>query len=112
MRIHPDELRIERYPDVAEAIRRDSELLIERWSLLALETHPNTDPHRHAEMRNSLPELLEALADALGDGQVEGNSRCGLLAVEHGEQRWRAGWQVTEVVQDYQLLRLVILVKV
>ena len=109
MRIHPDELRTERYPDVAEAIRRDSELLIERWSLLALETHPNTDPARHAEMRNSLPDLLEALADALGDGQVEGNSRCGLLAVEHGEQRWQVGWQVTEVVQDYQLLRLVIL---
>src|SRR5262249_11028176 len=29
-------------------------------------------------------------------------------AVEHGEQRWEAGWSLPEVVRDYQILRLVI----
>jgi signal transduction histidine kinase len=29
--------------------------------------------------------------------------------LEHGEQRWEAGWSLSEVVRDYQIMRLVIL---
>jgi signal transduction histidine kinase/CheY-like chemotaxis protein len=30
-------------------------------------------------------------------------------AVDHGEQRWEAGWSLAELVRDYQILQLVIL---
>jgi signal transduction histidine kinase len=30
-------------------------------------------------------------------------------AGQHGEQRWESGWSITELVRDYQILRLVVL---
>ncbi len=53
---------------------------------------------------NFLKTLGRDLADSIGP-TGGGQSSC---AADHGEQRWEAGWSLTEVVRDYQILRLVI----
>ena len=47
--------------------------------------------------------VAESLRRSDGD---QGRHR--LLALEHGEQRWHAGWKLAEVVRDYQILRLAV----
>jgi signal transduction histidine kinase len=57
-------------------------------------------------LRDDLAKLLRAIGRALRqpvDGGVHQAP-----AVQHGEQRWETGWSLSEVVRDYQLVRLVV----
>src|SRR5207237_828163 len=58
---------------------------------------------------DSLPKLLREMGAALASSGAETQPGHRLVALEHGEQRWQVGWKLTEVVHDYQILRLVIL---
>jgi signal transduction histidine kinase len=46
---------------------------------------------------------------ALRSSGLAGSQQHREPALRHGEQRWESGWSPTEVVRDYQLMRLVIL---
>src|SRR4029077_17313310 len=75
----------------------------------ALQEQPNAEAAHRSEMRNELPAFLRAMSKSLTEIDSAEVSRHRLLAVEHGEQRWQHGWQLSEVVRDYQILRLVLL---
>lgn len=54
-------------------------------------------------INNEVPELLDHLADALKAGDE--NHKTNAISAEHGLLRWRVGFDVTEVVAEYNILR-------
>lgn len=101
-------LRAEPHVAVASVLQRNARTIIDRWCMLAQTKEPSAARAHHVVLRDELPAFLQAIADALeSDGAP--NAEPHRKASEHGIQRWENGWSVTELVRDYQLLRLVIL---
>lgn len=109
MSVEPEALWSERFAVIGSILESDYNTIIDRWAERALEEQPNA-PHVHfKEMRNALPAMLQAMGRALAECGTAPAMRHCLIALEHGETRWKAGWRLAEVVRDYQILRLVIL---
>jgi PAS domain S-box-containing protein len=109
MTIDPQLLRAERHIEVGALLQRDAGILIERWCRRAMEEQPNARRVHQEALRDQLADLLWALGQTLADCDDGEASPHRAPAIEHGEQRWEAGWSLPEVVRDYQILRLVIL---
>lgn len=109
MSIDPAQLWSERFREIGALIENHSETLVERWSERALIEQPTADEVARAELRDQLPEWLRAVGRALAKPTAIQAGEHHAVAFEHGEQRWHVGWKLTEVVRDYQILRLVIL---
>ena len=102
-------IRAEPHVEIGKLIVRDSAAIVERWLRRAVEEQPAAKRVHSEVLRDSLPTLLRAMGEAL---QTAGRPESGEHAEaseEHGEQRWDTGWSLSELVRDYQLLRLVIL---
>ena len=109
MSLDPEAIWSERFAEIGSVIESDCELLVARWAQRAKEEQPNAVSAHFLEMRDMLPALLRAIGQALAQSGDEVSVRHCLIALEHGEQRWKVGWRLAEVVRDYQILRLVIL---
>jgi signal transduction histidine kinase/ActR/RegA family two-component response regulator len=109
MSVNSREIRAERHVEIGSLIRRDRGLVIERWRRRALEEQPNAKRVHLEILLDELDPLLEGLGDSLASSDELHTSRHRVTAIEHGEQRWEAGWSLPEVIRDYQLLRLVLL---
>jgi len=109
MSIDPAQLWSERFREIGSLIETHSEALVERWSERALVEQPTADDVVRSELRDQLPEWLRAVGRALAKSTDGQSHERHVVAFEHGEQRWYVGWKLSEVVRDYQILRLVIL---
>ena len=80
--------------------KRDEMLATWRQKVRQLPGAANLDT---PTINDQVPELLDHLAEALkaGDENHETNS----ISAEHGLLRWQAGFDVTEVVAEYNFLR-------
>lgn len=102
-------IRGRNFAELGEVLRRDAEAIIERWSDRAIaQGHGRPGAHR-AELRDHLPEFLVALGEDLRGGERDDPNTSERRAVEHGRFRWQVGWELEDVVVDYQILRIVIL---
>lgn len=82
-------------------IRTQREALLARWREQVREL-PGAAGLDTPTINNEVPQLLEKLAEALGTGdETETNA----ISAEHGLLRWQAGFDVTEVVAEYNILR-------
>ncbi len=108
MSIDPQALWSERFDVIGQIIGKNADALVERWSARALQEQPSADRVHHEQLRDQLPKLLREIGAALASTSAAFSPDHQLIALEHGEQRWRAGWRLAEVVRDYQILRLVI----
>ena len=102
-------LRSEAFVPMGEVVRRDAGAIVERWCRRVVEEQPKARRVHHETLKNDLPRFLEELGQSLAaadDAEDCGHCR---PARDHGSQRWEAGWSLGEVVQDYQVLRLVLL---
>lgn len=109
MSTDPQIVRSEPHTEVGFIIRRDTSLLLERWSRRAAEEQPNARRIHHQVLLDHFREFLQALGRSLTETDaVHTNGHCRSATV-HGEQRWEVGWSLPELVRDYQILRLVIL---
>jgi signal transduction histidine kinase len=104
-----DIVRAEPHVEVGKLLERDADTLIELWCLRAAEEQPSAKRAHHEVLRDDLSNLLRAMARALWQSDPSGSRSHESAAEEHGEQRWESGWSLTELVRDYQILRLVIL---
>jgi signal transduction histidine kinase/DNA-binding response OmpR family regulator len=107
MVIDPDEIKARSYAEIGHLIERDSEQLVDRWYRRALIEQPTAETAHRDEMHDHLPEFLRALGRELASTDPN-QPRAKMRAVQHGEQRWRDGWRLAELVRDYQILRLVL----
>ncbi|HEX4149499.1 MAG TPA: HAMP domain-containing sensor histidine kinase, partial [Pirellulales bacterium] len=110
MTVDPNDLRTEPFSEIGTLIRDQATLIVERWCQRAVVCRPNAARIHHAALRDQLPALLEALGNCLATCQdAEPFERQQSVACEHGQQRWDHGWSLVEVVDDFLLLRLVVL---
>jgi signal transduction histidine kinase len=109
MATKPAHLRAESHAALGAAIQKHAGLIIERWAARALEEQPGAGRVHHQVLLDHFPTFLWDLGRSLVEAEPADHP-CGHCrpADDHGEQRWQVGWSVTEVVRDYQLLRLVL----
>jgi signal transduction histidine kinase len=101
-RIHPlDDLK-----RLAATIRRRREQLLERWRR-EVRRLPSAEKMETPALNNHIPSLLEQIADALIAGHTESvlDLRLEHCPQIHGTQRLRAGFDIVEVVAEYNILR-------
>jgi PAS domain S-box-containing protein len=109
MNIATQALRAEAHAEIGALIQRDAGHLIERWSQRALEEQPNAQRLHRTALLDHLPGFLHQLGSSLAEHGDSNGKRHRAQAAEHGLQRWQTGWSLTELIRDYQILRLVIL---
>ena len=56
-------------------------------------------------INDQVPQLLDSLAEALTRAQDSNDAQTDAISAEHGLLRWQAGFDVTEVVAEYNILR-------
>jgi len=100
-------LRSESHASIGEVIERHTAELIERWAERAKEEQPHAARVHHHVLLDHMAGLLAQLGRSLRTAGDESNE-FQRQASEHGDQRWDTGWSVTEVVRDYQILRIVL----
>src|SRR5207248_1928040 len=108
MTVDPTVLRSESFAEVGLLIKRDATLITERWSQRAAQEQPMAQRVHHQALLDHIPQLLDQIGNTLAES---GNGHVAFHrgpASRHGEQRWDAGWSLTEVIRDYQILRLVL----
>lgn len=102
-------LRADRFTEIGEIIQRDVGVITDRWCQKALQEQAQAKRVHHQELLDHLPSFLAELGKGLVDSGNPYNCRHFPTAIQHGEQRWETGWSLSEVVRDYQILRLVVL---
>jgi PAS domain S-box-containing protein len=108
MTVDPQLIRSEPHPQIGGIVQRDAELLLRRWTQRALHEQPDAQRAHHATIRDHLSTILCSIGESLeSDDPDEVLHRDPALL--HGQQRWEVGWSITEVVRDYQILRMVII---
>jgi signal transduction histidine kinase/ActR/RegA family two-component response regulator len=109
MTVNSQAIRSEPHTEIGNLLEQNVSTVLERWSRQAAEEQPNAKRVHHAILINHLREFLKTLGQSLGESGVLETSQHCLAALIHGEQRWEVGWSLTEVVRDFQILRLVII---
>ena len=108
MAVDPDVIRAESHEQLGRLISDNVALLVYRWQQRALEEQPAAPAAHRETLVDHLPPLLSAIAVRLRS-EGEPFEPAAALAEKHGEHRWQTGWSLTEVIRDYQILRLVVL---
>ena len=108
MTIDPQVLRAEQHLEIGRVLQSHAPSLIDHWSRRAAQEQPHAARVHEQILRDRLPQFLHALGRCLAESTTAETAPHCAPAAEHGEQRWEAGWSVTEVVRDYQILRLVL----
>jgi two-component system, OmpR family, phosphate regulon sensor histidine kinase PhoR len=81
---------------------RDELLTAWRQELRRLPGAQNLDA---PTINDQVPQLLDSLAEALIRAQDGPTAQTDTISAEHGLLRWQAGFDVTEVVTEYNILR-------
>jgi signal transduction histidine kinase len=101
-------IRSQAHTAIGALIQRDATLLAERWARRATREQPNAQRVHHQALLANLPLFLRTMGRSLAESEGTQSIRQWQLAREYGEQRWEEGWSLLEVVQDYQILRIVL----
>lgn len=107
--VDPHLIRSERHHEIGSLLASNVGIILDRWSQRAALEQPNAKRVHHDVLLDHLTEFLQTLGRSLAQSEAPDNCQHCLPAAKHGEQRWDAGWSLSEVVRDYQILRLTIL---
>ena len=99
------------YGGLGEFLRHENERIFDEWEQLARRKLVSAKSLSGEDLRNNLPDVLEAIADesqkAPGrDYKAEPPSR---WSKNHSQQRWNIGFSLEEVTREYGLLRNTVL---
>ncbi|MCA9184573.1 MAG: response regulator [Planctomycetales bacterium] len=104
-----ESIHAERFFELGELIRQQASKIIDCWSERAKREQDSAEFAHRDELRNQLPVFLERVGAQLSSHGSVGEKQIDAAARNHGEERWRFGWKLNEVMRDYQLLRLTLL---
>ncbi|MGE3317134.1 MAG: ATP-binding protein [Planctomycetaceae bacterium] len=107
--VETQSLRTEPFSEIARIIRRDADAIVNLWAVESRRQRPETQSKHWDVLKNALPKFLKAVADSLAERTDEDEEQHVGFAEEHGEQRWATGWDLSDLVSDYQLLRQTVL---
>jgi signal transduction histidine kinase len=89
---------------LAALVRKGREELLSTWrqEVRRLPGAKNLDT---PTINDQVPQILDSLADALTRAPESTDAQTDAISAEHGLLRWQAGFDVTEVVAEYNILR-------
>jgi signal transduction histidine kinase len=103
-----DLLASEAMPALADALRARRERVVQRWNDLVRATLPEADELTVAQVRNSIPRVLDQIADALASDE-EAPTRLLLdVSRSHGSVRFHESYNIKELIIEYRILRRVL----
>jgi signal transduction histidine kinase/ActR/RegA family two-component response regulator len=108
MSVDPRVIRAEQHREIGNLLHQNVGIVLDRWSVRAVQEQPNATRVHHDVLLDHLQELLRKIARGLKESENGQMGEHCLSAFNHGEQRWENGWSLSEVVRDYQILRLVL----
>jgi hypothetical protein len=91
---------------IADMMEAGSEQIFERWLERVQEEHA-PGPLSRPELADHIPDFLREVVAALRreeEGQAPKTHRVGPLGWEHGEQRFRVGFDLSNMVREYGTL--------
>ncbi len=107
-----DLLAYHAFPRLAQAVRQRHEAIIGAWEAAVLQMLPAADALTLKELRNSLPVLLQEMADALAADTPAAVQHLAQGSKAHGETRFHDHYNVRELLVEYRLLRRIIIEQV
>src|SRR5688572_20361336 len=108
MNIDTEVISAEAHVEIGVLLQRNAHAVVDRWCEVAREEQRSAQRAHQLVLRDELPAFLEVIGRALKQaGQPDSAPQT--AAREHGDQRWDSGWSLTELIRDYQILRVVIL---
>jgi signal transduction histidine kinase len=103
-----DLLAFRSMPQLADALRRRIDRVIQRWTK-SVERHlPDADPLTSKQVRDSIPTVLEKIAAALASGRAEDTFVLAEVGVAHGVARFQENYNIEELLIEYRILRRVV----
>jgi signal transduction histidine kinase len=103
-----DLLAFRSMPQLADALRRRLDRVVQRWTQAVEKYLPDADPLTSKQVRDSIPTVLEKIAAALASGDVRDTFVLAEVGVAHGVARFQENYNIDEVLVEYRLLRRVI----
>jgi two-component system phosphate regulon sensor histidine kinase PhoR len=89
---------------LAALVRKGREELLSTWRQ-EVRRLPGAENLDTPTINDQVPQLLDSLADALTRARESTDAQTDAISAEHGLLRWQAGFDVTEVVAEYNILR-------
>ena len=89
---------------LATLIRDERDKLLANWRQ-EVRRLPGAENLDTPTINDQVPQLLDNLAEALTRAQDGTDAQIDAISAEHGLLRWQAGFDVTEVVAEYNILR-------
>jgi signal transduction histidine kinase len=107
-----DLLNVEPMPKLAKALRERAEKILARWDHLVQALLPSADALTSKEVRNSIPKILEQMAKALEADDPRPTEQLMELTKIHGSVRFHESYNMQELIEEYRLLRRVLVEEV
>lgn len=104
-----DVLRHEPLPEIAAALRNCAAPILAEWRKRVIDVLPQADELTRRQLDNSIPRLIQQLADALAAEHSKPTERLIADAPAHGETRFHQDFNINELMIDYQILRRTII---
>jgi signal transduction histidine kinase len=98
-------LKFRSVPAVAAALRASREEIVEAWQVKISSSLPDADSLTLAQLRNSIPDLLDQIADALESSRPGETRQLLRVSPEHGKFRFHQKVNLNELLMEYHFLR-------
>ncbi len=89
---------------IGRLLEKNATQIMERWFERAGKEQMHAQPHQREKAMNELHEMLESLGQRLRKQSNHALAVASQLAREHGEQRFDLGWNIVDLVRDYEIL--------
>lgn len=107
-----DLLAYHSFPHLAAALRARSDTIIEAWENAVRQTLPAADELTLQQLRNSLPSVLQEMADAFASDKPRDTQELIEGSKSHGTTRFHENYNIRELLVEYRLLRRIIIEQV
>jgi signal transduction histidine kinase len=97
------------FPNVAAAIRARADFIVPEWEIAVRSTLPAADELTLQQLRNSLPSILEEVAEALASGKPHATRELIEGSRSHGTTRFHENYNIRELIVEYRLLRRIVI---
>jgi signal transduction histidine kinase len=107
-----DLLAYHSFPHLAAALRARSETIIQTWENAVRQMLPAADELTLQQLRNSLPSVLQEMADAFASDKPRDTQELIEGSKSHGTTRFHENYNIRELLVEYRLLRRIIIEQV
>ncbi|SEL20240.1 sensor histidine kinase [Nitrosovibrio tenuis] len=104
-----DLLAYHAFPRLATAVRMRSDAIIQSWEVAVRQTLPAADKLTLQQLKNSLPAILQEIADAFASDQPRDTQELIEGSKSHGTTRFHENYNIGELIVEYRLLRRIII---